>query len=68
MSVPTSYEVNFSLLVQPRSDSTLGSGRSDLQNMTTVVRAAHQGQAQALVESQYGGSAYCIVHAVRPIW
>lgn len=63
-----SYEVNFSVLSEPRTDSHCGIGRSDMSYLTTTVQALHQGQAQAIVESQHGGSQYCIVHAVRPLW
>ena len=63
-----SYEVNLSVLVEPRTDSHCGWGRSDLQNLSTTVQALHQGQAQAIVESQHGGPGHCIVHAVRPLW
>lgn len=62
------YQINFSILSEPRTDSFCGVGRSDLQNVQTTVQAQNIGQAQAIIESQYGGSNTCIVHGVQPIW
>lgn len=62
------YEVNFSILSEARTDSYCGTGRSDMSNMYTTVQAINGGQAQAIVESQHGGSKICIVHGVRPLW
>lgn len=63
-----SYEVNFSILTDPRTDSSCGSGRSDLSYLKTTVQALNSGQAQAIVESQHGGPDFCIVHASIPLW
>jgi hypothetical protein len=62
------YEVSYSILTEARTDTFGGTGRSDLQNITMQVQAINGGQAQAIVEGQYGGKNTCIVHAVRPLW
>ena len=62
------YEVSYSILTEPRTDTFGGTGRSDLQNITMQVQAINGGQAQAIVEGQFGGQNTCIVHAVRPLW
>ena len=61
------YLVRYEILVEARTDTFLGASRSDLQSLSTVVHAAHPGQAQAMVESQNGGWSRCRVYAAVPV-
>lgn len=62
------YEVRYSILVEPRTDTFQGTGRSDLQNLTTVVEATSSGQAASMVEAQNGGRNRCVIHSSGPKW
>jgi hypothetical protein len=62
------FEVNYSILVEERTDTYMGSSRSDMQYLRTTVQAPSVGQAQAIVEAQFGGSRRVVVHGVRQIW
>lgn len=48
------FEVTFDLLTEARTDSFLGSTRSDLQNKTLVVPATDATTAQRMVEAMFG--------------
>lgn len=49
-----SYQVTFDLLVEARTDTFLGSSRTDLQNKTVVIPATDPTNAQRLVEAMFG--------------
>jgi hypothetical protein len=61
------YLVRYEILIEARTDSFLGSSRSDLQSLSTVVNAANPGQAQAMVENQFGGHSRCRVYSAVPV-
>ena len=68
MSNPTQWEVTYSLLVESRTDTFLGSSRSDVQNLKMVVNASSSSQGSQMVQSMNGGYANCLVHNARPLY
>jgi hypothetical protein len=68
MSNPTQWEVTYSLLVESRTDTFLGSSRSDVQNLKMVVNASSSNQASQMVQSMNGGYANCLVHSAYPLY
>ncbi len=58
------FRVTFDILTESRTDTFLGSSRSDLQNLTAVVEAFNTTQAQNMVESMYGGRQNVVVKSV----
>lgn len=61
------WRVNYEIYVEPRTDTFLGTTRSDLQNLTTVVEALSGGQARSIVEAQYGGPNRCRALGAVPL-
>ena len=61
------YKVTYDILTESRTDSFLGSSRTDLQNLTTVVTASSQSQARSMVEAMNGGSRNCVVKFTIPL-
>jgi len=61
------YEVSYDILTQAKTQSFLGTGRSDLMNLKTTVQATGPGQAQNIVESQNGGPSHCVVKNAFPV-
>lgn len=55
------YQVTFDVLVEARTDTFMGAGRSDLSNQTVVVEARSPNHAQQLVEAMYGGRQNVVV-------
>jgi len=68
MSNPTQWEVTYSLLVESRTDTFLGSSRSDVQNLKMVVNASSSSQASQMVQSMHGGYDNCLVHSAYPLY
>jgi hypothetical protein len=48
------FEVTFDVLLEARTNSFLGSSRSDMQNKTLVIPATDANTAQRLVETMFG--------------
>lgn len=61
------YEVTYDILTQSRTDSFLGSSRTDLMNLKTMVQANGPTQAQRIVEAQNGGSNNCVAKSAYPV-
>lgn len=61
------YEVTYDILVQARTDSFLGSSRTDLMNLKSRVSAISPNQAQAIVEAQNGGRNVCVTKSAYPV-
>ena len=61
------FRVTFDILTERRTDTFMGSSRSDLQNQTAVVEAPSTTQAQRLVEAMYGGSQMVVVKSAYPV-
>jgi hypothetical protein len=53
------YEVKYEIMTEDRTNSFLGSTRSDLQNLITNVEAKSPNQACAMVEAMNGGHSHC---------
>jgi len=55
------YQVTYEILTEARTDSFLGSSRSDLQGLQVVVEANGPNQASQMVEAMNGGHSRCRV-------
>jgi hypothetical protein len=62
------YRVNYEILVESRTDTFLGSGRSDLSNLHMVVEAPNPSAACKIVENMHGGWSSCRTFGAVPIW
>ena len=61
------YRVTYEILTEARTDTHLGSSRSDLQNLSTTVEAFGPGQARQMVEAQNGGYSRCRTYGATPL-
>ena len=69
MTIPTQYKVSYDILTESRTDSFLGSTRSDLQNLQIVVNAPMgPGQAGQIVQAMFGGPNNCRINSAYPIY
>lgn len=61
------YEVTYDILREPRTDTFLGSGSTNLMNLKTRVQATGPNQAREIVEAQNGGSRFCVTKSAYTV-
>ena len=61
------YEVSYEVLTEARTDTYLGMGSTQLQNLRMTVMAMNPGQAQEMVQAMNGGFAHCRTFSAYPV-